>query len=202
MPENKSREKPTVTLEQLLHVKRSERPEQSFWEEFDRELRRRQLATVVNNRPWYSRFAETSMWVLRRSAPFGAAAAALAAGFVIFDHSDSDPVGMKVEPAQIAQTSPENLLVVLPAEQFASRAQLARASETESSLPVQREFSQPQFVVHQFELPPAPSRPWKTVASTNMLTVSGTAMSEDFENVGRSTGPALRAPGNPGAGSF
>jgi len=190
-----------VTLERLLRVKRAERPEQSFWDEFDRELHRRQLAIVVNERPWYSRFSRTSMLILRRSAPFGAAAAALVAGFVVFDQRSVESTDMPIESAQIAQVSSDNMLVVLPPEQFAARVRPI-AIEPEPSVPVQREFSQPQFVVHQFELPPAPSRPWKTVASPNMLTVSSTDMSEGFESAGWSTGPALRAPANPGAGSF
>ena len=35
------------TLEELLRVKRAERPDQVFWEEFDRGLRRKQLAAMV-----------------------------------------------------------------------------------------------------------------------------------------------------------
>jgi hypothetical protein len=48
---------PKVTLEKLLRLKRAERPPQNFWEEFERELRHRQLAAaIVENRPWWRLF--------------------------------------------------------------------------------------------------------------------------------------------------
>lgn len=50
MPESK---KP-VTIESLLHLKRSERPPAEFWTQFEGELRAKQLAAIVGPRPWYS----------------------------------------------------------------------------------------------------------------------------------------------------
>lgn len=202
MQDNHSSKKSSVTLEQLLHLKRAERPDERFWDEFDRELHRRQLATAVNVRPWYTRFSGAGLVALRRSAPFGAAAAALLAGFVLFDQHETDATDAPTAPAQIAQASPENVLVVLPAEQFTARARPITTEESPVSIRVPSELTQAQFVVHQFELPPAPARPWKTVASPNMLTVSAIDRGEGFESAGWATGPALRAPANPGAGSF
>jgi len=42
-----------VSLEELLRVKRSERPDQAFWGQFDRELHQRMLQTLVKKDPWY-----------------------------------------------------------------------------------------------------------------------------------------------------
>ncbi len=43
-----------VTLEDILRIKRAERPPQDFWEGFDRELRHKQLAAaIVEERPWW-----------------------------------------------------------------------------------------------------------------------------------------------------
>ncbi|OAM91108.1 hypothetical protein OH491_04750 [Termitidicoccus mucosus] len=43
-----------VTLEQLLRIKRAERPTQDFWEGFERDLRHKQLAAaIVEERPWW-----------------------------------------------------------------------------------------------------------------------------------------------------
>lgn len=43
-----------VTLEDLLRLKRAERPPAEFWSEFDRELRAKQLAAIVEQRPWWA----------------------------------------------------------------------------------------------------------------------------------------------------
>lgn len=42
-----------VTLEDLLRLKRTERPPAEFWDQFDRELRAKQLAALVEKRPWW-----------------------------------------------------------------------------------------------------------------------------------------------------
>ncbi len=77
MPDTPDSKKTSVTLEQLLHVKRAERPAPAFWDEFDRELHRRQLASVVTLTPWHARFGRFALATLRRTAPVGAAAAAV-----------------------------------------------------------------------------------------------------------------------------
>lgn len=42
-----------VTLEDLLRLKRAERPAPEFWSQFERELRAKQLAALVVKRPWW-----------------------------------------------------------------------------------------------------------------------------------------------------
>lgn len=64
-----------VTLEDLLRVKRSERPPAEFWLDFERRLRAKQLAAIVEKRPWWTSFNRFSRW----SVPVGAAAALLLA---------------------------------------------------------------------------------------------------------------------------
>lgn len=49
----KHERKRPVTLEDLLHLKRIERPSAEFWSQFDRELRVKQLAALVEKRPWW-----------------------------------------------------------------------------------------------------------------------------------------------------
>jgi hypothetical protein len=51
MPDPKHR--PNVTLEELLRLKRAERPAEDFWARFDQELRAKQLAAIVDQRPWW-----------------------------------------------------------------------------------------------------------------------------------------------------
>lgn len=49
-PTKDSRKK--VSLEELLRLKRAERPEQDFWKEFDSELHHRMMQTLVKKDPW------------------------------------------------------------------------------------------------------------------------------------------------------
>lgn len=48
-----NQDKPKVTLEDLLRLKRVERPPAEFWNEFDRELRTKQLSALMAKRPWW-----------------------------------------------------------------------------------------------------------------------------------------------------
>lgn len=41
------------TLEDLLRVKRAERPDADFWTDFERGLRQKQLAAMIEPRPWW-----------------------------------------------------------------------------------------------------------------------------------------------------
>jgi hypothetical protein len=83
MPELRPTDRPQISLEQLLKLKRSERPDPTFWEEFDRELHRRQLASVVATPTWRARFARSLLVGVRRAVPVTAAAAAAVGGFLI-----------------------------------------------------------------------------------------------------------------------
>lgn len=78
MADTRHSERRKVSLEQLIQLKRSERPDPSFWDDFDRELHRRQLAALVTLEPWHRRALRTFGSVARRLAPVGATAAALA----------------------------------------------------------------------------------------------------------------------------
>jgi hypothetical protein len=51
MPELDQR--PKVTVEDLLRLKRSERPAAEFWTGFERELRQKQLTALLEKRPWW-----------------------------------------------------------------------------------------------------------------------------------------------------
>ena len=51
MPENPHRS--PLTLEDLLRLKRAERPSPEFWNRFEIELRQKQLAALIERRPWW-----------------------------------------------------------------------------------------------------------------------------------------------------
>jgi hypothetical protein len=42
-----------VAIEDLLRIKRAERPPAEFWSEWDRQLRTKQLAAILDKRPWW-----------------------------------------------------------------------------------------------------------------------------------------------------
>ena len=66
--------KPPVTLEDLLRFKRSEQPRPEFWSEFERELRAKQLAAIVEPRRWWTPLIRVGAQVGRMQLPVGAAA--------------------------------------------------------------------------------------------------------------------------------
>lgn len=57
MPDRRSNSSSRVTLEDLLRLKRAERPPPEFWGEFERELRQKQLAALVEKKSWWHEFA-------------------------------------------------------------------------------------------------------------------------------------------------
>lgn len=73
--------KTKVTLEDLLRVKRAERPPVQFWAEFEREMRSKELAAIVEPRPWWAPLIRVGARVSRHQLPIGAAAV-LALSFV------------------------------------------------------------------------------------------------------------------------
>ena len=46
-------ERRPVTIEDLVRLKRAERPPAEFWPEWDRQLRTKQLAAILDKRPWW-----------------------------------------------------------------------------------------------------------------------------------------------------
>jgi hypothetical protein len=63
-----------VTLEDLLRLKRAERPPAEFWAQFDRELRAKQLAAIVEKRPWWRTLPRAFGGLSRYHLPLGATA--------------------------------------------------------------------------------------------------------------------------------
>jgi hypothetical protein len=67
-----------VKLEELLRLKRAERPSEAFWNTFDRELHQRMLQTLVKKDPWYVQVLNGISGRMAQTAAVGAAAAFLA----------------------------------------------------------------------------------------------------------------------------
>ena len=74
---NNSHEK-EVKVEDLLRLKRAERPGEVFWNTFDRELHQRMLQTLVKKDPWYVQVLRGVSGRIAQTAAVGAAAVFLA----------------------------------------------------------------------------------------------------------------------------
>ena len=108
MSDHRSNPPSRVTLEDLLRLKRAERPPPEFWSEFERELRQKQLAALVERRSWWHELAATygkSGWL---RLPVGATAV-LALSFLSLRYY-SRPGG---EPQLMAGGRPANHAVTL-----------------------------------------------------------------------------------------
>lgn len=67
-----SDQRPKISVEDLLRLKRAERPAPEFWTNFESELRQKQLTALLDKRPWWQ---EMPQFLARRAyLPIGAAA--------------------------------------------------------------------------------------------------------------------------------
>ena len=95
MPEQKK----TVTIEDLIRLKRAERPPVEFWEQFDRELRAKQLAALVEKRPWWQTMPRVSVGWRRLHLPLGATAVLAITFFSLREQPTLTPSSSELPPA-------------------------------------------------------------------------------------------------------
>jgi hypothetical protein len=139
-----------VTLEDLLRLKRAERPPPEFWSEFERELRQKQLAALVERRSWWHELAAAYSRFGKLRLPLGATAV-LALSFLTIRYY-SQPGG---EPRLIAGGSPANQTVALTAANPPDNAKpFAAAPPAREPAP---EAQTAVSSVHSTEVPPAAS---------------------------------------------
>lgn len=93
-----------VTLEDLLRLKRAERPAPEFWEQFDRELRAKQLAALVQKRPWWQDLPRVFGGFRRYHLPLGAAAVLAVTFVTIRDFSPAPKPSSSTRSAPVAAT--------------------------------------------------------------------------------------------------
>ncbi|NBX59047.1 MAG: hypothetical protein EBT62_01070 [Opitutaceae bacterium] len=97
MPHFKQR--PKVTIEDLIRLKRDERPAAEFWVNFDHELRQKQLTALLEKRAWWQ---ELPQLLMRRAyLPVGATAI-LAFTFVSVKYYGPTQVAAPVQQSQVA----------------------------------------------------------------------------------------------------
>ncbi len=74
---NNARQK-KVKVEDLLRLKRAEKPNEAFWGDFDRELHQRMLRTLVRKDPWYIQLLRGASGRIAQTGAVAAAAAVVA----------------------------------------------------------------------------------------------------------------------------
>src|SRR5687767_38515 len=118
-----------ITIEDLLRLKRAERPPADFWATFDRELRAKQLAALVAKRPWWQRLPTAFSGLKRFRVPLGATAVVATAFFSVRDYQATPP-------AQQAQSPVETIAVETRSEVLPSRSEADRVSLQIESAPI------------------------------------------------------------------
>jgi hypothetical protein len=198
MRESSDSKKTPVSLEQLLHVKRAERPAPAFWDEFDREFRRRQLAVVVTSVPWHARLGRTMLGTLRRATPVGAAAAAVLAGFLAINREQKPQPTLP--PVQLAQVEPEiSHAIAVPEESVSPEVTVAVQDEPTISPMAAFQTGETRYAMQELVSVVKPTR-FINITSPHMLSAGGHA--EVYRVNALTTGAALHASAQPAAGNF
>jgi hypothetical protein len=127
MPELEQR--PQVTIEDLLRLKRAERPAAEFWTNFERELRQKQLTALLEKRPWWQ---ELPQFLVRRAyLPVGATAILAFTLVSVKFYAPDQLAQVQVPPANPAATQDHG--AVLPPAPVSSP--LVNRSESIPSVP-------------------------------------------------------------------
>jgi hypothetical protein len=105
-----------ITVEDLLRLKRAERPPAEFWAKFDAEIRAKQLSAIVSRRPWWVGLIRGFSGVRRMQLPLGAAAA-VALTWAGLHYAGSRPVTVQVLPAAVTVTRAPEATAAVPAPQ-------------------------------------------------------------------------------------
>jgi hypothetical protein len=163
---------PKVTLDDLLRVKRAERPSSEFWTQFEAELRAKQLAALVRRRPWWSDLGARTFGILARyGLPVGAAAAVAMAGWV---YQAGLPAAVtaaavkapKQNPTVVALVAPKPAVVqpVAPAKPVASAMVAAAVVKPVAAPKPAEQFASTTPAHGSDAIPPTP---WTTSISAD-----------------------------------
>lgn len=109
-----------VTVEDLLRVKRAERPSPDFWVRFEQELRAKQLAAIVEKRPWWHAWPRGLIHGSRWYLPAGASAALALSFFAVREYNHSSLLAsgaMTTVAASPAMPSMPDTVAMTPASE-------------------------------------------------------------------------------------
>ncbi len=153
--------RPRVTVEDLLRLKRAERPSADFWPRFEAELRQKQLAALVQHRRWWEHLPQ--LFARRAYVPIGAAAALTITFISVREQASVAPDEVAAElriarsEAPAVETPRASMVASVAAADVAAPVVAANASVDES--PATARFSE--------SLPPAAGElvPWGATRS-------------------------------------
>lgn len=147
--------KDEIKVEDLLRLKKAERPDEAFWGQFDRELHQRMLQTLVKKDPWYVQLARGLSGRIAQTAAVAGAAALLAmvtvrpallswapSSSVQVVEADSAP-SPKVESNAVAVLAEAPIRPTSPAREASSpdyRMERITAAENHGDATYKREF--------------------------------------------------------------
>ncbi len=100
MEDQTKKSKSRVSVEDLLKLKRAEKPDDAFWDRFDAQLHQRMLQTLVKKDPWHLQVLRCFRLRIVQGAAFACVAAA---AFVGLDRSGTFGGG---EAPSMAQANP------------------------------------------------------------------------------------------------
>ncbi len=96
--------RPRVTVEDLLRLKRAERPAAEFWPRFEAELRQKQLAALVQHRRWWEHLPQ--LFARRAYFPIGAAAVLTVTFISVRDQAPVAPAEVAAELRAVSSAAP------------------------------------------------------------------------------------------------
>ncbi len=129
-----------VTVEVLLQLKRTERPAPEFWAQFDRDLRAKQLAAIVTEKPWWQKIPEFARGLQRYYLPIGATAALVVVALGVQHYSFSEksvPVAPQAVESTVAKAqvapAPVSTPTMKRTSMVAASAEVSSAVESHSA---------------------------------------------------------------------
>ncbi len=130
---------PALKIEQLLRVKRAERPAPEFWDAFDRDLKRELFRTAVTQPvPWMARM-RAGLKTLRAALPVTVSAA-----FVMMLHiHSSQPLSLASNesvPYRVSATFPDHAHSTGAVAPKLHSADFAQAEAVSLTVPAERHF--------------------------------------------------------------
>ena len=127
---NQGRKQRPVSVEDLLRLKRAERPPVEFWNQFERELRAKQLSALVEKRPWWRELSLAHVWsgLRRYHLPLGAAAILAVTVVSVRNYQPARVSSVVAEPAVVAVAVSASSAAVEPAGPAVSISALVESS--------------------------------------------------------------------------
>lgn len=107
------RSAPEERISQLLQLKRCERPDAAFWIRFEKELRAKQLASLVRVQPLHQRLARACLYLARKVGAPTLAACAVATTLFIYTQDLREGPAPKIATASEGESEPAAPLFIV-----------------------------------------------------------------------------------------